>query len=107
MPQVIVEQPGVPPMSVPLVGSEVTFGRSEDNHVVLVAEEVSRHDVRLYFRDNMWVLRDMKSLNGTYVNRQRIVERALKHLDEIFLGGKCRLIFRDDTAMGTRSPAAK
>ena len=107
MPQVIVEQPGVPPMSVPLTGTEVTFGRSEDNHVVLVAEEVSRHHVRLYFRENLWVLRDMKSLNGTYVNRQRIVERALKHLDEIFLGGKCRLIFRDDTAMGARTPGTK
>jgi len=97
MPQVIIEQPGIPPMTVPLSGGEVTFGRAEENDVVLVADEVSRQHARLFLRGNVTVLRDLKSLNGTYVNRQRVSERVLKHMDEIWFGSKCRLVFRDDT----------
>lgn len=97
MPQVIIEQPGIPPMSAPLTGNEITFGRSETNDVVLVAEEVSRQHAKICQRGDKMVLVDCKSLNGTYVNRQRIVERVLSHLDEIWFGSKCRLIYRDDT----------
>ncbi len=100
MPQVIIEQPGVPPITMPLSGAELSFGRSEDNDVVLVADEVSRYHAKLYRRDNLIVLRDLKSLNGTYVNRQRVMERALKHMDEVWFGSKCRMVFRDDTAYG-------
>lgn len=100
MPQVIIEQPGFPPMTVPLASKEVQFGRSEDSDVVLVADEVSRHHAKICHRDGRLVLMDQKSLNGTYVNRQRIVERVLSHLDEIWFGSKCRLIFRDDTNFG-------
>jgi adenylate cyclase len=87
-------------MTVPLSGREVRFGRAEDCDVVLVADEVSRHHATICFRDNKSVLVDLKSLNGTYVNRQRIVERVLSHLDEIWFGSKCRVVFRDDTQFG-------
>jgi len=101
MPQVIVEQPGIPPMTVPLSGEEVQFGRSEDSDVVLVADEVSRHHAKISRRGERMVLSDLKSLNGTYVNRQRVVERVLSHLDEIWFGSKCHLVYRDDTHFGS------
>ncbi len=97
MPQVIIEQPGLPPMTVPLSNAELTFGRADENDVVLVADEVSRQHAQLLRRGNATVLRDLKSLNGTYVNRQRVSERVLKHMDEIWFGSKCRLVFRDET----------
>lgn len=100
MPQVIIEQPGVDSVTVPLSGAEIQFGRSEDSDVVLVAEEVSRHHAKIVRSGDKTVLVDLKSLNGTYVNRQRIVERVLSHLDEIWLGSKCRIIYRDDTNFG-------
>ena len=100
MPQVIIEQPGVAPMTVPLSGEEINFGRSEESDVFLMADEVSRHHAKIIRRDDKLVLVDLKSMNGTYVNRQRIVERVLSHLDEIWFGSKCRLIFRDDTEFG-------
>ncbi len=100
MPQLVIEQPGVAPMTFPLTGGEVHFGRAEDNTVMLVADEVSRHHAKIVQRGAATVLIDLNSLNGTYVNRQRIVERALTHLDEIWFGSKCRLVFRDDTALG-------
>ena len=100
MPQVIIEQPGVPAVTVPLSKHVIRFGRAEDNEVVLVAEEVSRHHAELHRRGDNFVLLDQKSLNGTYVNRQRIVERVLAHMDEIWFGSKCRLVYRDDTSFG-------
>lgn len=100
MPQVIIEQPGVPPMTAPLTGPEVRFGRAEDNDVVLVADEVSRHHAKICWRNGKMVLVDCKSLNGTYVNRQRVMERVLSHMDEIWFGSKCRLVYRDDTQVG-------
>ena len=100
MPQVVIEQPGVPPMTVALSGQQIYFGRAEDNDVVLVADEVSRHHAVITRRGEKTILVDKNSLNGTYVNRQRIVERVLSHLDEIWFGGKCRLVFRDDTNFG-------
>ncbi|MBW7864037.1 MAG: FHA domain-containing protein [Candidatus Hydrogenedentes bacterium] len=103
MPQLVIEQPGLPPMTVPLTGDEVTFGRSEENQVVLVADEVSRHHARIYRREGAWVLRDNKSLNGTYINRQRVLEKVLKNLDEIHFGSKCRLIFRDDAPAAAKT----
>lgn len=100
MPQVIIEQPGVPPITVPLSGARISFGRAEDNHVVLVADEVSRHHAVLYRHGQKFILQDKNSLNGTYVNRQRIVERVLAHRDEVWFGSKCRLVYRDDTFFG-------
>jgi pSer/pThr/pTyr-binding forkhead associated (FHA) protein len=39
-----------------------------------------------------YVLRDVGSLNGTYVNRQRVDEAPLAHLDEVQIG-RYRLSF--------------
>jgi adenylate cyclase len=104
MPQVIIEQPGVPPMTVPLSGKETRFGRSEDSDVVLVADEVSRNHAKICRVGNKSILFDLQSLNGTYVNRQRIVERVLSHMDEIWFGSRCHLVFRDDTQSGKENP---
>ncbi len=102
MPQVVIEQPGVPAMTVPISAPETTFGRSEDCDVVLVADEVSRNHARICIQPDRTILLDLKSLNGTYVNRQRVVERVLSHMDEVWFGSKCRMIYRDDTSYGKR-----
>lgn len=106
MPQLVIEQPGIPTMTIPIAGSEIRLGRAEDNDVVLVAEGVSRYHGKIWRKESQTVLTDMKSLNGTYVNRQRIAERILHHFDEIWFGNKCRLLYRDDTQYGRLDAAA-
>lgn len=96
MNQLIIEQQGLAPITVPLYHPEVTIGRAEDNNVVLVVDEVSRHHARFVRRGDQCVVCDLNSTNGTYVNRQRVVERVLSHMDEIWLGSKCRIVFRTD-----------
>ena len=96
MPNLTIEQPGVPPVVLSLAGQTVHLGRAEDNTVALVADEVSRHHAKLVFRAGHYVLYDLESLNGAYVNRQRVVERVLADGDELFLGSKCRMLYRQD-----------
>ncbi|MBI2426005.1 MAG: FHA domain-containing protein [Candidatus Hydrogenedentes bacterium] len=107
MASVTIEQPGVPTMTVPLSGNEISFGRSEESDVVLVADEVSRHHAKICRRGENMVLVDLKSLNGTYVNRQRIVERVLSHMDEIWFGSRCNLVYRNDTQLSAKEKEAK
>lgn len=95
MAELYIEQPGLTPLTVPLEGQSLRLGRAEDNDVVLQASEVSRHHAVLEYRSGIFLLTDLKSMNGTYVNRQRIVERALSDQDDIWLGSKCHIIFRD------------
>lgn len=97
MPKIIIEQPGISDITYVIESRETSFGRAEDNSVVLVAEEVSRHHARIRLKGAETILEDLKSLNGTYVNRQRIVQRILSDKDEIWLGGKCRVVFQDDS----------
>ncbi len=100
MPQVVIEQPNMHPITVSLSKDITEFGRADDCDVVLTADEVSRRHARIVRREGKSLLMDMKSLNGTYVNRQRIVERVLTHMDEIWFGSKCRMVYREETGTG-------
>lgn len=55
----------------------VSFGRSPDNTVVLNSNEVSRRHAVLKAQDGGVMLEDLHSLNGTYVNQDRITQVAL------------------------------
>jgi len=107
MDQLIVEQQGLAPATVPMFQPALHLGRAEDNNVVLVVDEVSRHHAKIVRRGDQVVLVDLNSTNGSYVNRQRIVERVLSHMDEIWLGSKCRIIYRNDGPEPVHPDAAR
>ena len=46
----------------------ITMGRAEDNMVVLSDKYASSHHLKLYLRNNEYVLEDLNSTNGTFVN---------------------------------------
>lgn len=70
----------------------VTAGRSDDSDVVLDDVTVSRRHAEFTRDDTGWQLRDVGSLNGTYVNRDRIETITLTGGDEVQLG-KYRFVF--------------
>jgi adenylate cyclase len=64
-----------------------TLGRHPTNSIQLLDKIVSKEHCVIERRGNQFVLRDLGSLNGTYVNGERVNgERALRHGDEIALG---------------------
>jgi adenylate cyclase len=64
-----------------------SLGRHPNNTIQLLDKIVSKEHCILESRDGEFILRDLGSLNGTYVNSERVRgEIRLKHGDEIALG---------------------
>lgn len=77
-----------------LTGPVTTIGRADVNHVTLDFARVSRHHAAIEFVDNAYVVTDLGSRNGTFVNYRRVRSWALVHGDAVSVGD-CTLRFRD------------
>jgi pSer/pThr/pTyr-binding forkhead associated (FHA) protein len=76
-----------------LLDSDVTsVGRHPDSDIFLDDITVSRRHVLIERHGGAFELRDVGSLNGTYVNRRRCDRAVLRHRDEIQVG-RYRLVF--------------
>jgi hypothetical protein len=73
-------------------GARLHLGRHPEAEVFLDDITVSRRHVLIEARGERFIARDEGSLNGTYVNRQRIDEQALADGDELQVG-KFKLVF--------------
>jgi pSer/pThr/pTyr-binding forkhead associated (FHA) protein len=69
-----------------------TAGRHRDSDIFLDDVTVSRRHAEFYRRGDRFTVRDVGSLNGTYVNQERIEEAPLTGGDEVQIG-KFRLVF--------------
>ena len=64
-----------------------SLGRHPNNSIQLLDKIVSKEHCIVEQRDGMFILRDLGSLNGTYINGERVRgEQLLRHGDEITLG---------------------
>jgi pSer/pThr/pTyr-binding forkhead associated (FHA) protein len=70
----------------------VTAGRHPESEIFLDDVTVSRRHAEFHRAGTDFSVRDVGSLNGTYVNRDRIDDVALKDGDEVQIG-KYRLVF--------------
>lgn len=75
--------------------SVVTIGRLPDNVLQIDNLAVSGHHCKVYWDSDHYFVEDNSSLNGTYVNNQRVTKQALKDNDSILVG-KHIVIFRDE-----------
>lgn len=57
----------------PFIGEAITFGRDVDNDISLDDAQVSRHHAILHRQNEQLILEDLDSLNGTWVNGERIL----------------------------------
>lgn len=76
----------------PLARDRMTVGRRPDSDVFLDDVTVSRDHALIVRRGNDYYLDDCGSLNGTYVNRERIESHRLTDGDELQVG-KYKLAF--------------
>jgi pSer/pThr/pTyr-binding forkhead associated (FHA) protein len=73
-------------------GLRTLIGRSPDCHVFLDDVTVSRKHAEIVRENDTYVIRDLGSLNGTFVNRHRIESSVLSADDEVQIG-KYRMTF--------------
>jgi pSer/pThr/pTyr-binding forkhead associated (FHA) protein len=70
----------------PLLLERTSIGRSRDNNIHLADERTSRHHARIDLEQGIFVIIDLDSANGTFVNGQRIQRQVLRSGDEIRIG---------------------
>jgi adenylate cyclase len=65
---------------------KVTLGRFSDNDIPIPDSTVSRYHAEIIKIGDGYILRDLDSKNGTFVNTERVLETFLKDGDVISLG---------------------
>lgn len=71
---------------VPVGSKEVSIGRSPDNGLVIDNPAVSHYHARVFNEEGRLMLEDFGSLNGTFVNGQRVKMISLKPGDLVAIG---------------------
>jgi hypothetical protein len=70
----------------PLVDSEYLIGRHRENTIQLADLGISSFHARLYQGADGYVIEDLKSRNGTWVNGTRVYHATLTHGDKLHIG---------------------
>ena len=60
-------------MELPLGGQPLTIGRSSDSGLVIRDDYTSTHHARLMLLNDSWVVQDLDSTNGTFLDGTRVV----------------------------------
>lgn len=65
----------------------ISLGRKEDNTIVLTDQYVSGYHAKIFIKNRDFILEDLDSTNGTFLNGSRIYGRVkLEEEDEITMG---------------------
>ena len=81
-----------------LEGDQLSIGRDSTNEITINDAEVSRRHARLTFQGGKYVLEDLGSTNGTFVNGQRLAgPRVLKAGEVVSFGEQIVLVFEVTT----------
>jgi len=86
---------------IPIGSRPTTIGRAPDNDIHIDNLAVSNYHARVYTEAGQMVVEDLNSLNGTFVNDQRVERAALRDGDSIAIG-KHHIVF--DAAHDTALP---
>ncbi len=79
------------------VAAEMTLGRGSQATVFLDDKRLSRLHARIFSADsNTYVVEDLKSLNGSFVNGNRIGQHVLSYGDKIQVGASTLLFTHDN-----------
>lgn len=88
---VVVEQ-GLIEKTIFYLKDQLTIGRSADNDISLEDPGLSKHHAVVFRKGKKAIIRDLGSLNGTFVNKERVSEAILKDKD-LFQGGNITFQF--------------
>jgi len=92
--QLIMRSGPTPGAAFTLEGDQIDVGRDSTNEIVINDAEISRRHARLTFQGGKYVLEDLGSTNGTFVNGQRLAgPRVLKAGEVVSFGEQIVVVF--------------
>jgi pSer/pThr/pTyr-binding forkhead associated (FHA) protein len=59
-------------VTIDLTDQQITFGRANDATLVLNDDYASSRHARIFPQDGQWIVEDLGSTNGTYLDRQKV-----------------------------------
>jgi pilus assembly protein CpaF len=84
---IVITEKGGKPRAEVFDQGEITIGRVHGNDIVLPKGNISKRHSRIVQRDGKFIIVDLKSTNGTYVNGKRIsAPLVLKDGDKLYIG---------------------
>jgi len=78
------------------IGSKLTIGRNKNNQMVLPSQSVSNYHAIIYFEDGRYMLEDLNSTNGTFINGVMVSKKSLQPGDEISISQTLLLVTDDE-----------
>jgi pSer/pThr/pTyr-binding forkhead associated (FHA) protein len=72
--QLLVTAGGLAGTSMGLADQQITIGRANDATLVLDDDYASTRHARLFPQDGQWIVEDLGSTNGTYLDRQKVTQ---------------------------------
>lgn len=64
------------------------IGRGEGNNIVISDPEVSRKHAVIYYENDGFVIEDLDSRNGTFLNRKKIAKERIEDGDKVKVGNR-------------------
>jgi len=68
----VVTEGGLAGVSIDLTDQQITMGRANDATLVLNDDYASTYHARIFPQDGQWLVEDLGSTNGTYLDRQKV-----------------------------------
>src|SRR5436190_22607076 len=86
--------------------AELSVGRVQGNELMLPKGNVSKRHARLLYRDGRFIVTDLKSTNGTYVNGRKIAQATIvREGDKIYIGDFVLRIETTSSSAGAQAPS--
>jgi predicted component of type VI protein secretion system len=92
--QLVMHSGPTPGKIFPMEGDVITIGREAGNGIIINDAEVSRKHTQFVFQGGKFIVTDLGSTNGTFVNGQRLTgQHVLQPGEVISLGEQINLLF--------------
>jgi hypothetical protein len=98
--QLVMHSGPTPGKIFPMEGDVITIGREAGNGIIINDAEVSRKHTQFVFQGGKYIVTDLGSTNGTFVNGQRLTgQHILQPGEVISLGEQINLLFESVVAV--------
>lgn len=103
--EVVITEKGGSQRRVEFDKNEITIGRVQGNDIILPKGNVSKRHSRIVLKDDRFIVVDLKSTNGTYVNGRKITSPlVIKPGDKIYIGDFILTIDGEGAAEPAQAP---